>query len=83
MNKLKLDVESLKVDSFSPESVVEAPRGTVEANAIVRPDPTGEYSLCWICPNSHDTCEITENVTCMRTRQQTCLCTQTWQPVTV
>ena len=74
MNKLKLDVESLKVDSFSPEAVAKAPRGTVEGHVIVLPMPTGEYSLCYICPNSHDTCGFTENNTCYRTIQ-TCFCT--------
>ncbi|HEU4883724.1 MAG TPA: hypothetical protein VFT45_15810 [Longimicrobium sp.] len=82
MKKLRLDVDALKVDSFSPEAAPAARRGTVEGNAIEPKIPTGDYSLCIICPNTFDTCGYTENNTCIRTIHQTCICTIQTQPLT-
>jgi hypothetical protein len=80
MKKLRLDVEALQVDSFSPELAPATRRGTVDGHAVAPNDPTGEYSLCFICPNTHDTCEVTENNTCLRTRYFTCFCTVQTNP---
>lgn len=83
MKKLRLDVDALQVDSFSPESAPETRRGTVDGHAAIEPKiPTGSYSLCFICPNTHDTCGVTENNTCLFTRNATCFCTVPTQPGT-
>lgn len=77
MKKLRLNVDALKVDSFSPEAVPKA-RGTVDGHAIVNPYPTAMHTGCIICPNTYDTCGYTENNTCIRTIHVTCLCETTW-----
>lgn len=47
MNKLKLDVDTLRVDSFAPAAAPEKPRGTVAGYAVVTTNcPTHPLTQC-------------------------------------
>ena len=53
MRKLTLQVEELKVDSFTAQAA-DGPAGTVHAHELA--PPTREYTCQWTCANS--TCTL-------------------------
>jgi hypothetical protein len=94
MNKLRLDLEELTVDSFQTLPEAETPRGTVQAFASVG-DSTCFYAICYNetyaprCTNG-DTCAYscynsctTADATCGNTCDYTCddaTCVTCYQP---
>jgi hypothetical protein len=81
MNKLRLELEELAVESFQTLPAAEAPRGTVQAFASVG-DSTCRYAICYYetyapgCTYG-DTCAYSQNcptnyATCGNTCNYTC-----------
>ena len=47
MEKIRLDLDELAVESFAVESVLEPPRGTVHAEEASCPCGTTKIGGCW------------------------------------
>lgn len=78
MKKLRLDLDSLQVESFDPATGQTPLRGTVDANQILVPS-TRRLSECGPCL---DTAYLSCNRTCFASCNGTCNCPAPSQYVT-
>lgn len=76
MNKIRLDLDALAVESFGTSDAGVDPRGTVQGHATEQPHQSGGKPTNCLCPPTHPCLISVNDVTCVVTacNDVTCTC---------